>query len=226
MTQATDVWRCRVVAPPADWPVLHVLAVVHPCTAPGGTGAAAATEREAARRRVRELLQQHAGPAVAAPVLDAAGRACGGGRVSFSHEPGYSLLAWCEHGRIGIDAVGPRGLAGASTKELAQVACLYLGADPARRADRPPSAGTGRCHRDRFLYARAWARHEARLKCLGLDLAETSATLQALLADCRAARVALPAALSGTAGRPAAWLAWRADSETALVRSLPSAFPP
>ena len=199
-------WRCRVVAAPPDWPALQVLAVAHP-GAPGH-----AHGRDAARRRVRQLLLQHAGPAIAAPFLATDGSASGACRASVSHEQGFSLLAWCEQGCIGIDVVGPRSLAGANPEELAITARLYLGADPAEGAARTatPQAASQR-------FASAWARHEAKLKCLGLVLEEGSAALWVRLADCRTARVALPPSLGCDAAASTAWIAWRGDAEGVSV---------
>ncbi len=197
------VWRCRVVAPPPDWPVLHVLAMAHPQIE------GHEQERSQARQRTRQLLMQHAGPEIAGPFLTAEASASGAGRASISHEDGFSLLAWCDRGCVGIDVVGPRGLAAASPEELERITRLYLGADP------PPTAvSTNSAQANRQCFAMAWACHEAKLKCLGLALDEYTSALQIQLADCRTARVALPPSVARAAGASEAWIAWRGGPES------------
>ena len=192
------VWRCSVVGAPPHWPVLQVLAVKHPQVH------GQAQSRAAARGRTRQVLLQQAGPDTAWPVLAAERGDTGAGRVSISHEDGFSLVAWCERGCIGIDVVGPRGLAGASPEELERMTSLYLGTDPAGTAAVTPA---GQSCQQRF--AMAWARHEAQLKCLGLGLDECSAALHTRLSNCRTARVALPPSVTCDAAALEAWIAWR-----------------
>ena len=178
------------MARPVAWPTVRVLMLGHPRAA----GEDAEARRASARRRVRDAFAAHADPAVAAAFIAAPRALRGAGRVSVTHEREVSLVAWCERGCIGIDIVdAERSLAA----DAADVATLYLGAEVA--------AGVGR---DRLRFAQAWARHEARLKCLGLELDEWEALPHAALARCEVAQVRL-----GDPGR-VAWVAW-----TSAVRS-------
>ena len=196
-----EVQRCEVVDAPRGWPELHVLVVAHPRSADLAAG------REAARQRMRELLLRHAGPEIAAPFLAAARAARGACRASISHEQSHSLLAWCEHGCIGIDIVSPQRLADMAPPTLAATAALYLG--PKASAVISPTTEASQARR---LFADAWARHEARLKCLGLALDEWSPALQIQMARCLTAVVSPP--LQDHAGS-ALWvtrIAWRSRS--------------
>ena len=198
MNDDLAVWRCRVVEAPPDWPVLQVLAVKHPQVHGD------AQSRAAARQQTRQVLLQHADRDIAGPALAAVSGAGGAGRASISHEDGFSLVAWCERGCIGIDVVGPRGLAGASPEELERMTRLYLGTDPAGKSAVTP---TGQSCQQRF--AMAWARHEAQLKCLGLGLDECPAALHTRLSNCRTARVALPPTVTCDVAALEAWIAWQ-----------------
>ena len=190
--------RCEVVDAPIGWPVLHVLAVAHPRSADLAAG------RDAARQHMRELLLRHAGPEIAAPFLAAAHAARGACRASISYEQSHSLLAWCEHGCIGIDIVSPQRVADMATPALAATAALYVG--PKASA---VISSTTEVSQARRLFADAWARHEASLKCLGLALDEWSPALQVNLASC------LTAVVSSPSQDHASWvtrIAWRGRS--------------
>lgn len=173
-----DVHRCDVVDAPRHWPELHVLAVVHPLSTDLAAG------REAARERARALLLRHAGPEVAASAVASARAAPGACRASISHESSHSLLAWCGHGCIGIDIVDVGRLADSAPPALAATAALYLGSDAAEVI--ASAADASQAIR---LFADAWSRHEASLKCLGLALDEWSRALQVELATCSTAIV-------------------------------------
>lgn len=201
------VWRWRVVATPQDWPVLHVLAVAHPFIQ------GHAHSRAAARQRTRQLLREHAGAEIAGPVLAHPSGAPGAGRVSISHEDGWSLVAWCQRGCIGVDIVGPRGLAGASAEELQRVSGLYLGAGLVGGGPGPmesPALSSQDC---RQKFAKAWARQEAKLKCLGLTLDEETADLRLRLAACHSERVVLPPEVGPGAAALEVWIAWCDDPQ-------------
>lgn len=199
-TDEPAVQRCDVVDAPPGWPALHVLAVAHPVVAEQCDAAA----RAAARRRVRELLLRHAGPEIATPFLATARSERGAHRVSISHEPSLSLLAWCEHGCIGIDIVDRRRLAPADPQELADTARLYLGpSSPASASHRSDAPGA------RVRFAEAWSRHEAKLKCLGLELGEWVPALEARLSSCQSAVVQLPPADHAGASPWVARVAWQ-----------------
>jgi 4'-phosphopantetheinyl transferase len=194
----SDVQRCEVADAPRCWPELHVLVVTHPRSVDLAIG------REAARRRVRALLLRHAGPEIAASLVAAARAAPGACRASISHDSSRSVLAWCEHGCIGIDIVGAHRLVDSAVPALAIAAALYLGPDTAAVISSTTDAAQART-----LFADAWARHEASLKCLGLALDEWSPALQVKLATCSTAVVSTP---SEDIAGPAEWvtrIAWR-----------------
>ena len=193
-----EVQHCAVMNAPADWPRLQVRCVTHPLSADLKAG------REAARQRVRHLLLREAGPEIATPFLAAPRESRGACRVSISHEQSHSVLAWCEQGCIGIDTVSPQRFADMAPPALAALASLYLGPKVALEISR-----SGEATAARMLFADAWARHEARLKCLGLALDEWSPTLQVELAGCLTAQVSPPAQDQAGAGLLVTWIAWR-----------------
>ena len=131
-----------------------------------------------------EMLPLHTKPGTA-PRLDLAGLHV---RLSISHEAGLSLAAVRVGGRIGVDLMR---VAGAALPDWQALAHDYLGPDVAESLlgldarERPPA------------FARAWTRHEAALKCLGLQLQEWSPDLARELALCRTGELALPAAYIG-----------------------------
>ena len=196
-----DVHRCEVVDAPCHWPELHVLAVVHPRSTDLAAG------REAARERVRALLLRCAGPEVAASAVASARAAPGACRASISHESSHSLLAWCEEGCIGIDIVSALRLADSAPPVLAATAALYLGPDAAAVISSAADASQARS-----LFADAWARHEASLKCLGLALDEWSPALQAQLATCLTAVVSPPSQDFVVSAGWVTRIAWRSRS--------------
>ena len=191
---------CGCVAPPAGWPALHLMAVSHFDLEAHDD----ATHRAHARARVREVLAAHADAGLAAAFRDAPRARRGAGRVSVGHERAVSLLAWCTRGRVGIDVVDPARLADAHLPELMATAVLFLGPEAAHALDG-----------DRLRFAQAWARHEARLKCLGLELVEWPELPHAALAACEVAEVRAP----GGAEAPGwvAWVAWRDDQMSANI---------
>ena len=188
----TTARACICMAAPPGWPRLQVLAVPHP----DGAHDADAVTRTRARERVREVLAAQAGAGLAAAFVAAPRARRGAGRVSVSHETAVSLLAWCEHGRVGVDVVAPVRLAEMDAAELAATATLFLGPDAARDIGG-----------DRLRYAHAWARHEARLKCLGLELTEWADLPTGRLNDCEVAEVRL--ADGADAPTWVGWVAWR-----------------
>ena len=192
-----DVQRCAVLDAPSGWPALQVLMLRHRQPTDLAAG------REAARQQVRALLLRKAGPEIAAPFLAAARVAPGAARASISHESSYSLLAWCETGCIGIDAVSPKRLDGMSRQALADVAMTYLGPHAAS-----VMRATAEAHASAW-FADAWARHEASLKCLGLALEEGSPALQSQLAGCLTAVVVPPPRVFVSEALLAIRIAWR-----------------
>lgn len=122
--------------------------------------------------------------------------------VSISHAPGLSLLAWCPGRPVGVDLQTEPGQASAA--ELLRTAALYLGEEAhAALARQAPADRLGDLGE---AFTRRWARHEARLKCLGLPLCEWTAALGATLAAVDAAPLELPA-WAGSGVRAA--VAWR-----------------
>ena len=215
MSEAT-VQRCAVQGAPTGWPQLHVLVATH------HESTTLAAGRDAARQRMRALLLQHAGPQIAAPLLATARAASGARRASISHDHTVSLLAWCAHGCIGIDAIHPQRLAAMAPDELVATAALYLGPLAATAVRQAPAAPQARA-----VFAEAWACHEAKLKCLGLALDEWSPAVQAQLAGCTTVGVAPPGG-GGTLAAPwvarLAWRGWLGAAEP--IGLAPTARPP
>lgn len=189
-----DVWRCSVPGWPAQGPVVQVLAMTHPVPDPS-VAAADVDGRTAARQRVREVLARYAGPEVVTRLRTSPRQAPLPGPVAVSHGAGLSLLAWCDHGCLGIDLVDLAPVAAMPREEREALAALYLGPEAADEA---------------VPFAQAWARHEARLKCLGWGLQEGSPDRMAALAACSVWPVAWPAPLAEAMQHRVAWLAWRA----------------
>ena len=105
--------------------------------------------------------------------------------LSISHEGALSIAAIHLHGSVGVDMLHAQLPADALA-----VALDYLGpaAAQALTVAAPEQRPT--------VFATAWTEHEARLKCLGIDLGEWNDN--PLLAACRVVPLALPAGLIGT----------------------------
>jgi phosphopantetheinyl transferase (holo-ACP synthase) len=160
---AVQIQDCSTGRLPAGWPPLKVLALFPPRQ----PVAVPELARQAARRLVRQVVAERF-RAEAPELLLHEPRATRGARaVSFSHEAGVSLVAWCPNGAVGVDVVDLDSLALASPQELAATAALYLGPQASAEV---AAATTAAAARERF--ALRWAGLEARLKCLGLELEE------------------------------------------------------
>jgi 4'-phosphopantetheinyl transferase len=151
-------------------------------------------DRPRARVRIREAIHDallvltgasvtlHGDAGEAPWAIGPEGRRIG---LSISHEGALSIAAIHLHGAVGVDMLHTQLPADALA-----VALDYLGPDAAQAltvaapADRP------------VAFARAWSEHEARLKCLGIDMGEWDDN--PLLAACRVAPLDLPAGLVGT----------------------------
>ena len=165
---------------------------------------ARALARQAARAALRDLLADELGCARDAIVFsDVRGqpvRAEGHEHIglSISHERGLSLLALCMSGPVGVDLVAVDYRAGRD--ELQRTAAAFLPAHEvnalAQFDEREPHA---------LAFYRAWARHEARLKCIGQPLQECSPELQARLAGLRCTAVTLPEELGANHVAALAW---------------------
>lgn len=129
-----------------------------------------------------------------APVLRLGGQVLAAAHCSISHGSGLALLAWRAAGPVGVDLQAVE--TAAPRRELQDVAKLFL---------EPKTAQALACiARDALFFpafAKAWTRHEARLKCAGLGLVEWSQALGARLAGMEAAE--LP--LSGGYAAAVAW---------------------
>jgi 4'-phosphopantetheinyl transferase len=102
--------------------------------------------------------------------------------VSITHAGQFACAAFHSHGAVGIDVMQVQ-----QVPDMDRVALDYLGPEvhamlasvsPARRAD---------------LFAHAWARREAHLKCLGQALAE----FEPLPGNCRVHALAVPDGYAG-----------------------------
>jgi 4'-phosphopantetheinyl transferase len=170
-----------------------------------GAEVAPASRRASARARVREVLRAALGelsglalteitiqstPGRAPAVSYSRPRAITPG-ISISHDEPLSLAAINLHGPVGVDLLRVQDI-----PDWRAVAHDYLGPRTAAWLGAQPAA----CRAAAF--ARAWSAHEARLKCLGLQLIEWTPGLAAELADCHCCDLSLPAGFAGA-------LAWR-----------------
>jgi len=177
---AAQVQECRTGVLPAGWPALQVLALFpprHPSAVPE-------LARQAARSLARQLVAERFGVEAAGLLLKGPRATRGARAVSFSHEAGVSLVAWCPNGTVGIDLVDLNSLALVSQQELAATAVLYLGPQASAEVAAATTAGAAR---QRF--ALRWAGLEARLKCLGLELNEWQPALARSLGSTGVAQV-------------------------------------
>ena len=101
--------------------------------------------------------------------------------LSISHDGDISVAAYSFNGAVGIDVMSI-----SPVPDWQSVARDYLGQYAARKlAARPED------ERD-AAFAHAWSEHEARLKCLGLQLAEWCDERAVALQACRCFPLALP----------------------------------
>ena len=154
-------------------------------------------DRPAARAAIRSALQAALADFCGAPpaqvrVHTAPGRAphalVGAARVglSISHDEGLSVAAIRMQGAVGVDVMRI-----VDAPDSTAVARDYLGPDAARALAALPAPARA------AAFARAWSAHEARLKCLGLALAEWNPALAAALATCSVRMLALPPGYAG-----------------------------
>jgi 4'-phosphopantetheinyl transferase len=194
---------------------------IQPCTFDGWQQSGAprvrlvrglAMDREQARLQARAALQACLAPELGcggdelhltnqrnqAPRLLRRGQPLAAPHCTLSHAPGLALLAWHWQGPVGVDlqpvdATVPRS-------ELERVARLFF---DGKIAQALMSIGLHASFSEAF--AATWTRHEARLKCAGLELVEWSAALQAQLADIDSVPVPLAEGYAGA-------VAWRAEA--------------
>jgi 4'-phosphopantetheinyl transferase len=165
------------------------------------------SDREAARLRVRAVLTTalaaHFGinagrialhsPQGVAPwavlALDAGDQRVA---LSISHDGDISVAAYCLSGAVGIDVMSI-----VPVPDWESVARDYLGPEAARKLAAWPES-----ERD-AAFAHAWSEHEARLKCLGLQLSEWCDQRAVALQACRCFPLALPGGHVGYVALPA-----------------------
>jgi 4'-phosphopantetheinyl transferase len=165
------------------------------------------SDREAARLRIRAVLTAalaaHVGidadrialhsPEGVAPwaivALDAGDQRVA---LSISHDGDLSVAAYSFSGAVGIDVMSI-----VPVPDWRAVARDYLGPDAARKL-----AARSDGERD-AAFAHAWSEHEARLKCLGLQLAEWCDERAVALQACRCFPLALPDGYVGYVALPA-----------------------
>lgn len=112
--------------------------------------------------------------------------------LSISHDGDISVAAYCLSGAIGIDVMSI-----SPVPDWEAVARDYLGPEAARKLAARPAG-----ERD-VAFAHAWSEHEARLKCLGLQLAEWCEERVVALQTCRCFPLALPDGYVGYVALPA-----------------------
>ncbi len=173
-----------------------------------------ASQRGAARQRVREVLARHAGPGWVQALAEqrrAARRAPL--PVSISHARDLSMLAWCRRGSVGIDLLDAGLLVASPHDDLAATAALYLGPHWAW-SEAAAQGGDDTVHR----FAHAWAAHEAKLKAGGQGLVEWTVAPRHIDRRCLLRPVYVPAAARppqraaaqacGGAAASGHWVAW------------------
>jgi 4'-phosphopantetheinyl transferase len=162
-------------------------------------------QRDAARERIRVVLRAALGQlgGVApeaimiqsrpgfAPAVSYSGASLPPPGVAITHDGPLSLAAIRHAGPVGIDVMRVQEL-----PDWRTVARDYLG--PAATARIAAAAPT----RQAAAFARAWTAHEARLKSLGLQLAEWTPQLESQLARCQCRELALPAGFAGVIAWP------------------------
>jgi 4'-phosphopantetheinyl transferase len=156
--------------------------------------------RDTARDLVREALQAHLptllNSAQVSVVSDPGQAPClaaphEGVGLSIAHESGLSLVGVHTEGPVGVDVMQVMAM-----PDALDVARAYLGPEAAqalakRRADQIDHE-----------FALAWTAHEARIKCLGMQLEEWHEGLGTMLSACSLLALPLPAPW-------VAHLAWR-----------------
>ena len=161
-------------------------------------------EREAARRAIRVALAAALAEVTGLPPagiriggspgeIPFASVSCGltGERrvgVAISHDGELSVAAFLlDGGPVGIDVMQVTDV-----PDWEAVARDYLGPDCAAALGRVPAAARP------DAFARAWSEREARLKCLGMPLAEWDAAETKRVSACACRAIALPAGYVGT----------------------------
>ncbi|MEC5216695.1 4'-phosphopantetheinyl transferase [Actimicrobium sp. GrIS 1.19] len=147
-----------------------------------------AGDRATARRQIRQALRDALGSllgmaADAIELVSAPGqpmRLAGSDiGLSVSHETGLSIAAIHLHGPVGVDLMQVQVL-----PDQERLAHDYLG--PQALAGIAVATNRARC------FAQEWTGHEARLKCSGLALMESTPQLQAQLSRMPLQALALP----------------------------------
>lgn len=151
--------------------------------------------RDAARKLVRDAARQILGtllnrPPATVNLLSQPGQAPRLAdrddiHLSISHEPGLSLLAISQRGAIGIDLLRCQESPVWQT-DIITLAKDYLEPGIAEKLTTISS------RRQTVCFAKAWTRHEARLKCQGLELIEWQPDFAQCYSQCRIFDLYLP----------------------------------
>lgn len=162
---------------------LHLLSLVTPET--NLRNEARLLVRQALRETLNELLasgdppvlliSQPGQPIRLAPPWSAIG-------ISISHESGRSLAAINQNGPVGIDLMR----VSSAPADCHAVSRDYLGPQAAATLAHLPA------EQRRHAFARAWTRHEARAKCLALDLSEWTPERNEQLRNCTVVDLDMP----------------------------------
>jgi 4'-phosphopantetheinyl transferase len=158
-------------------------------------GVAGQTGRDAARRTIREALLAALAAASGLPPARIALHAAPG-EAPFAllgdDAPRRAWLSISHDGALSVAAIGLARPVGIDVTRVVEfpdwqaVARDYLGPDIAAQLSSLPSPARPRA------FARAWSEREARLKCLGIGLAEWDAGVEGQLAACRCQALDLP----------------------------------
>lgn len=162
--------------------------------------------RDAARLAIRaaltEALARHAGVDPGRIVLHTPQATAPWAEIAQDGAPRRAQLAISHDGELSVAAFSFDGPVGVDISQLMPVpdweavARDYLGPDVMRALAAVPAP-----ERD-TAFAHAWSEHEARVKCLGLELAEWHDALGRLLQRCRCLPLALPDGYVGSLALP------------------------
>ncbi len=174
------------------------------------------SQRAQARQQVRQLLRQALADALgttaqAVPLQDVQGQGLSlappldNVGLSVAHEAGLSLCGVNFQGAIGLDILR----LDAVPSDWDNLARDYLGPAQTQALHALP------CGARSLGFAKAWAHHEAALKCLGLGLTEWCSNLAQQLQQCRIRSLVLPKGYVGS-------IAWANEPEPNPTHHNPS----
>jgi 4'-phosphopantetheinyl transferase len=111
--------------------------------------------------------------------------------LAITHDGALSLAAFGPNGAVGVDVMQV-----VDTPDRQAVGRDYLGPVAVAALEAVPAPLRA------AAFARLWSEHEARLKCLGLGLAEWDAALARRLAGCRTRPLVVPDGYAGHVALP------------------------